>query len=410
MLIHLVKQEYLPALDGLAADEGFADFVSTLGEALAAGAHAIDAPPLLLERFAAWSDLSRRQREALAHAARERVRPSIPLAAATDRLVITGPAGPSSEPDAPGWHRRPWQTFRQSGTLPATTLAGENIADACWYLWLARAWSARRNPGAADPGLEVALIPRGVGGSTARDELPAALGHGQLTCCILDSDKNHPKATEGETARQLRRALGALPPDATPWHLEVIAARDLENLLPLGVVEAIGDGCAWLAPMRARGFFVAADRPVDPDLAWVDIGKDQCAERLRDTRDPATRALRERVAHRLRAADASCTAAAACGGQVGCRAQSRTTRPDGIEVIKWATVPEDCRHVWSVGKLIGRACDHLDALDRRPGRSAAKWLAARLPPTADDPAVWDPARRAWSWGLRLRPLIRSRER
>ena len=40
--------------------------------------------------------------------------------------------------------------------------------------------------------------------------------------------------------------------------------------------------------MRARGFFVAPDRPADPDLAWVDIGKDQCAERLCDTRDPAT--------------------------------------------------------------------------------------------------------------------------
>lgn len=417
MLIRLFKQEYLPALDALASSDDFLRFVESLATCLVEGWHAVDAAPLLLERFAAWPHLSRRQREALSAAARQMVQRPALYDEVTDCLTITGPAGDSGLTRGHGTrhHRGDWRRFTTLDAFRCCVLAGENVVDARWYAWLARAWSARRQPRSIAAGQELCWESRGIGGSTGQGEVPESLRQGRLVCCILDSDRNHPAADPGETVRGLQKRLRHLPADVPPHHLEVIDARDIENLLPEGIVTEIGEGTEWLAPMRSRGFFVQPDRAVDPDLAYLDIGKHQCQGRLLDTRDAPTRALRERALTKLAQADGTCTLPPACAptetGALACRARVEKSDPKtGKTEIGWQDIPSDCRVIMSVGKqLLPAAVAHLDGRAAGPiaagALSVAAWLASLFPP--EDPAIWAPARRVWSWGLRLRPRIPS---
>jgi hypothetical protein len=403
VLLRLLKDEYLPAIDRLADDESFAAFVALLGETLAQGAHVIWAPPALLDRFAGWPHISRVQADALREMARVVTLRELPFEFVTHALVVTGPAGPTTELPPPiRWQRRPWTWLTARGHLPRTCLGGENVEDAKWFAWLGRAFSARKRPGALNAGAEVSLRTRGLGGSTAAPELEEeVLGETPLLC-ILDSDRDHPRAAPGDTAKRalkaqdhlIRRGLDPLV------HVELLAARDVENLLPRRVVEEIADpGNPWYRPMLARGFFV--DDTPRPELRYIDIGKDQCERRLLDTADESTLQYRNAAIAALRVIDPTSPGGTALDPRPSCpRTCGAATGPS-----KWADMEDNCLLVRSVGKqLLPGVVAHIQAQDAPGKPGSIHWLEERLP---NDPALLEPAALAWSWGLSLPRRVRS---
>lgn len=254
---------------------------------------------------------------------------------------------------------------------------------------------AHLRPGSSLSTDAVKLRCRGLGGQTADQEVPLEAVNGDPVLCILDSDRNHPTAELGQTAKAAIRAIDALATE-TLTHIEPLRARDVENILPLPLVELAARGTHWLSPMLKRGFFA---RPaVDPALAYIDLGKDQCERRLLDTRDPLTRRYRSTALIQIRQIDPMCaTSANACG---------RLARNQPACDCPWSDLDASCIIVYSVGKtLLRRIIELVDDKHENSDRSVADWLANMLPP--NDPAVLDPARLAWSWGLRLRPRVRT---
>lgn len=399
MLITLRGNEYLPVLDEWRGNDEFEVFVGVLADILVRGDHAIEASPKLLEDLSEWEGLSRSQSLALRTMAPRVVQPEIPFDAVTHSLVITGPAGQTPDLGDPSrWHRRDWRWLQRNGRLDPTVLGGEHLRDAEWYLWLGRAWGARLRPDSSTAGDELNMECRLLGGGSAEHVIRYDATHGKLVLSIVDSDSDHPRGKLGQTATDAMKAVSDLPPDAAPAHVELLMARDVENLLPLPVLEACHGRSNWLAAMAVRGFFA---RPqVDPDLAFVDLGKEQCERRLLHTEDPTTKAYRETALAKIRTLDPSCTARAAT-----------CERPGDVECTdKKARPPHSCVLVHHVGKPLRDILAMLEAEQKSPSRSAASgsvaaWIASMLPD--DDPAVLNPARLAWSWGLRAKPRLRS---
>ncbi len=397
MLITLLKHEYLPVLDTLAADPEFSDFVSILGEMIAQRHHALRAPPLLLDAFSRWPRISAQQAQAFRDMARAVTLCELPFDEVTDSLVVTGPAGASPIPEArTRWHRRHWTWLLQKTALPRTCLAGENLADAAWYSWLGRAYAQRQRTSSLNAGSEIQLRYRGVGGSTAIGEVRQEIEQGHVVLCILDSDQDHPEGELGGTARAVQTYVSQLassaPSDAL-LHLEILKARDVENLLPREVVEEVASkGDPWFLPMTGRGFFPG--NHVEKELCYLDLGKDQCERRLLDTKDSRTLAYRRLALARLKQIDPSCPGVSGCP-----KATGSTECGAGTGDSRWKDMERSCLVLHSVGKkLLPAIVEYLRKEDASAGRGGASWLADRIP---QDPAILGPAELAWSWGLSL---------
>ena len=404
MLITLLKDEYLPLLDTLRDQPSFSSFVSTLGQMVAHGDHAIWAAPVLLDRLSSWPGISDGQSVALRAMARAITLGELPFKEVTDSLILTGPGGASGEP--PGktrWRRRDWTWLSEKGRLLPTRLGGENLNDAKWYLWLGRAYARLKKPGALSAENDVYVRCRGLGGSTAKAEISQeAANDDQPVLCILDSDRDHPSAPVGGTARlALEYVDEALKSGAAHLvHVEILKARDVENLFPLKVVESVADKAdPWFVPMTQRGFFIT-DR-VDQDLSYIDLNKDQCEERLLSAANQASRDYRERAIAKLRGLDSSCVARASCPKILAGSARCGTKTGDD----KWSDVEKSCLLVHSVGKrLLPKIVERIEREDRPDRQGGAAWLAAQLP---KDPAIVEPAELVWSWGLRLPARVRG---
>ncbi len=404
MLITLLKDEYLPRLDALREEPKFTSFVSSLGQMVAQADHAIWAAPLLLDTLSSWPGISGDQSFALKAMARAVTLGELPFNEVTDSLILTGPAGASPEPPWKArFRRRDWTWLCQKNRLLPTRLGGESLNDARWYFLLGRAYAKIKRPDALNAEQEVDVRYRGLGGHTANVEIQQeAAKDDQPVLCVLDSDRDHPLALPGGTAKLVLEYIDeAHKIGADPLvHVEILKARDVENLLPLRVVEEVADkGDPWFMPMITRGFFLV-DR-VDPELCYLDMDKDQCEERLLRTADRAALAYRTRALARLRSLDPSCPAATSCPKIAAGSGRCGTATGDD----KWKDIERACLVVHSVGKkLLPRIVEHIEREDG-PGRpGAATWLADRLPA---DPALLEPAELVWSWGLRLPPRVRS---
>jgi hypothetical protein len=399
MLITLRGDEYLPVLEQWRGNDELAAFVGVLADILVRGDHAIDAPPKLLEDLSEWEGLSPRQSVALRTMAPRVARSELPFDAVTHSLVITGPAGQTPDPGDPGrWHRRDWRWLQRNGRLDPTVLGGEHLRDAEWYLWLGRAWGARLRPGSSSAGDELRMECRLLGGGSAEQVIRYDATHGKLVLSIIDSDSDHPGGKLGQTATDALKARRELPEHAAPVHVETLRARDVENVLPLALLEVTHPRSNWLADMARRGFF--ARRTLDPELAFVDLGKEQCERRMLDVAEPAL-TYRCAALARIRRLDPTCTASAT------------TCERPAYELActeKQATRPKACVIVHNVGKplrdiLVILSKEQVSPCHSAAAGSVAAWLATMLPD--EDDAVLTPARLVWSWGLRAPPRLLS---
>ncbi len=399
MLLILLKDEYLGTVEAQGDDPAFRDFVCQLGQTLHDGRHAVKAPPLLLERLAAWSGISEPQAQALAAASRDAVRPSLPYALATDALVLTGPDGVTADDTSSDTvlHRMHWRAFTDHQGLRPTTLLGEHRGDARWFALLAEAYSARIMPLSSRPGAEVRLDCHLGGGNTTAVSLEAHVAGGAPTLCIVDSDRDHPDAQLGQTGKRVRKTIDRFTASdrAPPARMQALAARDVENILPVALLEAVCSDSAWFEPMVAAGFFVAADRPLDPRLAWIDIGKDQCSARLLSTKDPKTLELRRAVIAQIRES---------LPETEPCPLEESTPACSASNGARWGQTPDGCKLIHSVGKPLPKLLTYLTTRSGGAGMPSATWLCHQLPDS--EPAVWQPARLAWSWGMRQVRAVR----
>jgi hypothetical protein len=372
-------------------------FIEALGEALRHGWHAVHAPAALLDAWSQLPDLSRRQRVTMAETvnhlsgtAGRRVEPRL----LSDTLVVTGPNGEHPLPDTwdgPAPRRISMSAATQLLRQP-TLLGTENATDANWFVGLGRAWALFH-----EQDRHIAVETRGLGGSTAAAEAKNALQQGRMTLIILDSDKDHADASPGGTAATvLKEVTEDLAPDV-PRCIEVLQARDVENLLPQALVEKL-KGREWVAPMCARGVFLRPDQPPSPKLVWLDLGKNLCATALQHQGAGPAKEARQAALRHMAALNAGCDQEPCSYDPekgFGC-AKGEDPHKPRCDVKRPLVVR-------AVGKPLGDLLEVLEGL----GDQASHELLAALPApgSAGSEPVWGPAQRVWSWGLAFRPRL-----
>ena len=373
MLIKLRREDFPSEPDWWAAGSGLS-FAENLADILRFGHHAVQAKPGLLLLLSEIKALSLGQQKALSYAAVVNQDPAL-FGEAVDPLLIIGPNA-TTAPVA-GQRQVDWlRLANPNQPLPRAVLLAENLDDARFYLWLARAWAARLRPASLRAGDEVSLVPQGGGGDTTVRELVAIARQGNPVLAIADSDRDGPSLHKGDTARKLLKEARRLVKSG-PAHNHRVAltrARALEHLIPVDIIREAARTSAWVKPMIARGFFARPE--VDPALCYLPINKERGEDALLAGASGDALAYRSTAIQRMRSLDA--------------------TAPTD------ATTPL----VYNVGKLPGPAVDLLEKkLKQQSKADVAAWLAARLPD--HDLALIEPAQLAWSWGLSIPARIRS---
>ncbi|MBK9369641.1 MAG: hypothetical protein IPN01_25645 [Deltaproteobacteria bacterium] len=138
-----------------------------------------------------------------------------------------------------GWHngiRRDWLWLAtRDEPLPKAALVGENKNDSEFFLWIGRAMGARLRKKDINAGDEVALKCVGGGGNTTGSVYEHQVINGSPTLCVVDMDKQYPKAGVGGTATKVLEAEERLSKKAEmPPHAVVeLDAYTVENVVPL---------------------------------------------------------------------------------------------------------------------------------------------------------------------------------
>lgn len=396
MLFVLNRAEHFPS-SAIPEDGHLLEFIEALGGALSERRHAVHAPPALLDEWAEIRDLSRRQRAVLSEAARHlrgltypRVQPEL----LSDAVVVTGPNGEHPLPDT--WRGPPPIRLPMNDATrllgQRTLLGAENSADAEWFGLLGRAWALYHRQDS-----QLAVETRGLGGGAAADETKSSLRQDRITLVILDSDRDHADASLGSTAAKvLKEVRETLEPNTPRW-IEVLQAREVENLLPQALVERL-KGREWVVPMSQRGVFLRPDRPPSPALFWLDLGKDWCATALQHQGEGPAREARRAALEHMAMLDPDCIREPCSYDSVrgfGCATEKEPHKPrcDAKRQLV----------VHAVGKPLRAILNELDLLRDE----AVNALLDALPKPGSDSSkpLWDPARRVWSWGLAFKPRL-----
>lgn len=375
MLLTLNPREYPFDADWW-RQEGPTRFAENLGETLRTGAHAVRSTPRLLDLLSRQDALSKSQRGALREAAVRNQDPG-QFAGVYDELTLVGP---NADSNSAAGRALPWTWLADlRGALPRAALLAEDIDDARYYVWLARAYGASR----VVKGIEVELTPRPGGGEgTPRvlDDLlrdPAA-----FVLTVVDSDKDHPAATPGSVARAVFKVVEAAnlrQDDGSRLRAELLPARTIEHILPAALIEELPtlQSAHWLRPMLQRGFFAR------PDLE----------ERLIYLPFRISKKVDGKVTH------PPLTELALLDGTSGEVKAYRQRAAQHIRAREPGAGP-DAELIYSVGKLMAPTVRWLDG---HP--DAARWLAAQLPDEAT--LLGRLAAVLWSWGLAHPPRIKA---
>ncbi|WP_423203856.1 hypothetical protein PGC34_18285 [Pseudomonas kribbensis] len=106
------------------------------------------------------------------------------------------------------------------------------------------------------------------GGSTTFDVFRVLKEQGKLFCCIVDSDKEHPKASLGSTAKRFNRVGVGY---GESYYFEILDCHEIENILPkdllLKVAEENWTGGAIFAREELLSFRQYADHKSGLTLA-----------------------------------------------------------------------------------------------------------------------------------------------
>jgi len=152
-------------------------------------------------------------------------------------VIVCAESGSISTPDSVTAGRQQtsirisYALFDDSGWIQPSVLLAEDAGDARFYEHVARAHVAHEKLS----GIEIRCSRRGGGGSSTEDQLDAAAQE-RLVVCIVDSDRDWPDASDGQTARKVLQVLERLRADHPAVEVLVLPCREIENLIPGSLV------------------------------------------------------------------------------------------------------------------------------------------------------------------------------
>lgn len=113
-----------------------------------------------------------------------------------------------------------------SETLRSCNILTENIADAEILITASRIAITKMRLANI---CTASLIKCNGGGNTTYENYLDLKGNGKLFLCVIDSDKHHPNAPHGETARRFKKETSEL---SDGHQLLIIDAHEIENIIP----------------------------------------------------------------------------------------------------------------------------------------------------------------------------------
>lgn len=127
--------------------------------------------------------------------------------------------------------------FLDSAAIQESILLSENGLDGEAYLWGANVYLTL----AGIRGMRVNMEIQPGGGNTTYDQFERLENGKRFFACIVDSDRDHPNAQLGETAKRFKRVDVGF---SRRRYFEVLHCHELENILPLKIVkELFADIC-----------------------------------------------------------------------------------------------------------------------------------------------------------------------
>lgn len=224
--------------DELAADLA-GDEVAALGNILSArrsGLHLLTARDEVFAKLRDCTGLADRERGILAKSRRRQYEKAELVRSVSVRVLVTRDTGPLLERNG---DRKtvvvPLRHFARHGVAGQSVVLGESERDAELAVRMARYFAHTRD-------LEGVPLHAGVaegGGHRTNGAFRRCRDEPRFCLCIVDSDRKAPSEDEGATAIAVRAEVD----EAKPWAaVEVLACREAENTLPLGlIVKTFGD-------------------------------------------------------------------------------------------------------------------------------------------------------------------------
>lgn len=212
----------------LAGDE--VDALENLLSARRAGLHLLTARSEVFEKLGGIAGLSARGRGILAKSKGRQYEKAGLLGSVSVRVLVTRDRGPSLERNG---DREtivvPLRHFARYGVAGRSVVLGESERDAGLAVRMARYFAHTRD-------LEAVRLQARVaegGGNRTNGAFRRYRDDPRLCLCIVDSDRRAPNEGEGDTAIAVRAEVD----EEKPWAaVEVLACRETENTLPLGLI------------------------------------------------------------------------------------------------------------------------------------------------------------------------------
>lgn len=231
--------------------------MAALGNILSArrsGLHLLTARDEVFKKLGDSTGLADRERGILAKSRGKQYEKAGLLRSVSVRVLVTRDTGPLLERNG---DREtvvvPLRHFARYGAADQSTVLGESERDAELAVRMAGYFAHTRDLGAVP--LQVSLADGG--GHRTNRAFRRFRDNLRFCLCVVDSDRKAPNESEGATALAVRDEVD----EAKPWAaVEVLACREAENTLPLGlIVKTFGDDRSYRGKLkRLKRFEVGA--------------------------------------------------------------------------------------------------------------------------------------------------------
>jgi len=124
-----------------------------------------------------------------------------------------------------------YQHFADSAATQEAVLLTENELDGDAYLW-----GAKNYLDSKQIGVGLAIDVQSGGGNTTYNRFSRLNSGKRFFACIVDSDRDHPSASLGSTARRFNAVTSGF---ADRRYLEILPCHEIENIIPVAVVREV---------------------------------------------------------------------------------------------------------------------------------------------------------------------------
>ncbi|WP_024682737.1 hypothetical protein [Pseudomonas syringae] len=124
-----------------------------------------------------------------------------------------------------------------SSSTQESILLTENDLDGEAFLWGAKTYLHKHKLSSLNITLEI----QPGGGNTTVNSFNRLSRGKRFFACIIDSDKEHPKASLGTTAKRFNKVNQGFE---GKWYFEILKHHEIENLIPFSIIKSVaGDLC-----------------------------------------------------------------------------------------------------------------------------------------------------------------------